>query len=322
MLVPSRRPAWWELPSLRSAQAPRPPTHTLLFVELRQAEHFLAVVDCGSLTRAASHLYISQPSLSQSIRTFEADLGVPLFDRVGRRLVLSESGRLVAPAARALLTDAAAARAAVHDVAELRSGELTIAVHSDLMVDPFAVIAGEFRRRHPGIVLNLVDPGSIEAMERMVQSGRCEAGIGTTVPTGSILESIPLGRQELSLVAARSVSLPAGDPVLLRDLGGVPLVLPPPSTSSRVLVESAFASVNEKPWAAVECAPREAIWSLVLEGAGASFFSPTLAEAALAQGAQVRATRPEVSRRAFLVFRGGPSSPALASLMSIPTAGG
>jgi DNA-binding transcriptional LysR family regulator len=62
-------------------------------VDARQLEYFLAVVDHGGVNRAAAALYLAQPSLSQSIRALERDLGHQLFHRVGRRLVLTDAGQ-------------------------------------------------------------------------------------------------------------------------------------------------------------------------------------------------------------------------------------
>lgn len=62
-------------------------------MDIRQLEYFLAIVDRGGFNRAASALYVSQPSLSQAVRALERDLGSELFHRIGRRAVLTEAGR-------------------------------------------------------------------------------------------------------------------------------------------------------------------------------------------------------------------------------------
>ncbi|WP_238546975.1 helix-turn-helix domain-containing protein, partial [Saccharopolyspora erythraea] len=67
----------------------RNPAAILLGVDLRLVEYFVAVIDHGSVTRAARELYIAQPSLSQAIRSLERRLGVELFHRTGRKLVLT-----------------------------------------------------------------------------------------------------------------------------------------------------------------------------------------------------------------------------------------
>ncbi|MEU1853423.1 LysR family transcriptional regulator, partial [Streptomyces sp. NPDC019990] len=72
-------------------------------MDIRQLEYFLAIVDRGGFSRAASALYVSQPSLSQAVRALERDLGSELFHRIGRRAVLTEAGRaLIEPAREAV----------------------------------------------------------------------------------------------------------------------------------------------------------------------------------------------------------------------------
>ena len=68
-------------------------------MDIRQLKFFLAVVDHNGFSRAAEHLLVAQPSLSQAIANFERELGMPLFHRIGRGVVLSEAGSaLVGPA--------------------------------------------------------------------------------------------------------------------------------------------------------------------------------------------------------------------------------
>ena len=70
-------------------------------MDLRQVEYVLAVVDHGTFTAAAESIPISQPALSQAIRSLERELGIELFHRIGRTVVLSEAGHAFVPPARA-----------------------------------------------------------------------------------------------------------------------------------------------------------------------------------------------------------------------------
>ncbi|MFJ4656795.1 LysR family transcriptional regulator [Nocardia sp. NPDC088792] len=286
-------------------------------MEIRHAEHFLAVVDNDGLTRAASALYISQSSLSLSIRALERELGTTLFIRTGRRLVLSEAGAGLVPMARRLLAGAADAQRAVHEVRELRRGGLTIAVDSELFEDPVAAIIGRFRRAHPAVVIEVVDPALSAAPFRLLQSGQCEVEFATTPATGSVLHCADLGRQRLTLVAAAGMALPEGNPVPIGELAGVPLILPPSSTPYRERITTAFAAAHIRPHVIAECGPGELIRPLVRSGTGASIMPPALAAAAAAEGMQVRSTQPAIERGVFLVHRAGAVSAALAALLEI-----
>jgi hypothetical protein len=83
-------------------------------MDARQLEYFLAIVDHDGFGRAAQHLHIAQPSLSQVIAGLERELGVPLFHRIGRGVVLSPAGReLIGPARQVLRDLRGAVRAAI-----------------------------------------------------------------------------------------------------------------------------------------------------------------------------------------------------------------
>ena len=80
-------------------------------MDIRQLKFFLAVVDHNGISRAAEHLMVAQPSLSQAIATFERELGMPLFHRIGRGVVLSEAGTALVGPARVVLRDLDEAKA-------------------------------------------------------------------------------------------------------------------------------------------------------------------------------------------------------------------
>lgn len=96
-------------------------------MDIRQLEFFLAIVDHGGFNRAAAAPYVSQPALSQTVRSLERDLGTDLFHRLGKRTVLTEAGTALIEPARAAVRSMETARAGVDAVHELRTGRLDIA---------------------------------------------------------------------------------------------------------------------------------------------------------------------------------------------------
>src|ERR1700739_923832 len=123
----------------------------------RRLQYFLAIVDEGGVTRAAERLRVAQPSLSQALRSFERELGVQLFDRVGRGLRLPSAGEALVGPARQVLRAIDEARGAVTGVVELSTGTLEIAALATLAVDPMAPLIGRFRERHPGIRVDVLE---------------------------------------------------------------------------------------------------------------------------------------------------------------------
>src|ERR1700748_2051009 len=107
-------------------------------MDLRRLRLFLAVVDHGGMTRAAEAEHVAQPSVSQAIRELEAEVGTPLFHRVGRRVVLTAAGEAVVEPARQVLRDVETGRAAVEAGPGLAAGRLDLVALPTLAVDPVA----------------------------------------------------------------------------------------------------------------------------------------------------------------------------------------
>lgn len=284
----------------------------------RRLRYFLTVVDEGSVTRAAERLHVAQPSLSQAIRAFESELGVQLFQRVGRGLRLSTAGEALVGPARRILRAIDEARNAMTGVLELRSGTLEIAALATLAVDPMAGLIGRFRARHPGVEVRVLEPESADHVSALVREGACELGAAHLPLSRDRLISHSLGEQELQFVLPPQ--MPADPrPLGARELARIPLVVSPPGTSTRMLLEQALATVAVTPQIAVQTAAREAIVPLVLAGAGAALLPAPLAIEARRRGATVRSARPPITRTVGLIHRPGRLSPAAGAFLALAT---
>lgn len=288
-------------------------------MDLRQLEYFIAVVDHGSFTGAAKATRVSQPSLSQAIRSLESQLGTSLFHRVGRGVRLAPAGDALVEPARQTLRDAAVARAAVTGVADLSSGRLDLTCLPSLAVDPAVPLIGRFRRAHPGVTVRLAEPGSPEAVLADVRCGNSELGL-TELPDVTDLVAHPLAGQAYVAVlppesAPSSAGAAGSTAMTLAELAGLPLITTPPGTSTRRIVDEAFAASGLRPTVAVETDHRETIPALVAAGAGVSLLPPGPAGAARALGAVTRPLTPTVQRAVGVVHRSGPLSPAARAFM-------
>src|SRR6185312_15051513 len=100
--------------------------------------HFVAVAEHGGFSAAAREVYVSQPALSFAVRELEAEVGVALFVRHGRRVRLTSAGEALLEPARQVLRDLATGQAAVEAVAGLEAGTLSLASLPTLAADPLA----------------------------------------------------------------------------------------------------------------------------------------------------------------------------------------
>jgi DNA-binding transcriptional LysR family regulator len=288
-------------------------------MDLRQLSYFLAVVDEATFTAAASAMAVAQPSLSQAVRALEADLGAELFHRLGRSVRLTAAGAALVEPARQALRDADTAREAVRAVVGLVAGRLDLASLPTLAAEPLAGLVGAFCREHPGVSVRVIAPEEPAGVDALVRTGTCEIGFTELQPGGDALVQRPLFRQDL--LAVWPPGSPARTAVSLRTLSAAPLVTTPPGTSTRRLLEEAFAAEGLIPRVAVEANAREAILPLVLAGAGASLLPRRLTEGAATRGAVVTAVRPAISRTIGLLHRRGPLSPAATEFLTLATPG-
>ncbi len=285
-------------------------------MDLRKLGLFLAVVDEGGFTRAALAEFVSQPSVSQAIRELEAELGTPLFHRVGRGVTLTAAGEALVGPARQTLRDVEMARAAVSAVGGLEAGRLDLCALPTLAVDPVAPLTGAFRTRYPGVSVTLADAEGPAEVAAQVMSGDAEIGITVEHPANDTLRSVALGRQEMLVV------LPPGThgrtrPLPAEELASRPIVTTPRGTSTRQLLDEAFAAARVTPHIAVVTEQREAVLPLVLAGAGASLLPQPVAANAASLGAVVVPMRPRVNRTVVAVHRDTALSPAAAAFLAI-----
>jgi DNA-binding transcriptional LysR family regulator len=282
-------------------------------VDFRRLAYFVAVVEHGSVSAAAAALRVAQPSLSQSIRALERDLGVRLFDRRHHGLTLTADGRALLDPARRVLDDVSAARAAVRGPDDLST--LDLAVHDGLAVELTAVLADLCRSR-PDLSVRLHAPRDEDDTVRLLVNGPCEVGLTYLPVRHPELRGHPLETRRVSLV------LPPGeagrpDPVPLAALSGLALVDTPKGfTAARSAIRAALAAHGVAMRPAVRTAHREAIVPLVVAGAGVAFVSERYAQDAAARGAVVRRLEPPIEVTYGLVLRDGALSPAARLLAS------
>jgi LysR family carnitine catabolism transcriptional activator len=278
-------------------------------MNVRRLRMFLAVADHGTFTRAAAASYVSQPGLSKAVQELEREVGAVLFDRTAHGAGLTAAGRALAPHARQVVRDVEAARAAVAAVSGLETGSVEIACLPTLAADPAAPRVAAYRRAHPGIRVFLAAPDDPQELLSMVRNGVVELGLTERPAEPDNLTVHPAGEQDLVVVFPPGTP-PPDRPVSLTALARQPLVVTPPGTSSRRILEEALARTGTGIEVAVESAQRDAIIPLVLGGAGAAVLPAPVAAVAARLGAVAAPTRPRLVRPVTLIHRPTPLSPA------------
>jgi DNA-binding transcriptional LysR family regulator len=250
-------------------------------VELRQLEHFIAVAEEGSFTRAASRVHLVQSALSVSIRSLERDLGTRVFERSTHHVYLTDAGEALLPEARRTLAAAEQARDAVSSVEGTVRGTLRIGIMQSLTLVDVASLLARFHDMYPGVAIQTRPAiGGSAALAEDVRTGRLDCAF-ISLPGGapSGLSLIPLASEPFLLIASPD-HLPAGGVDLtLQDLDGAGFVDFPPGWGTRVAIDQAFAAAGLERSVDVEVADVTTLIELVRSGLGLGFLPRSMVEA-------------------------------------------
>ncbi len=145
-------------------------------ITLHQLQYFLSAVQLGSLSAAAEAHYIAQPSLSEQIRRLETQLGVSLFTRTNRKLILTDAARVLMPYAERTLRAAEEAAAAVDPIRTLTGGMVALGTFSSADHLLHTELIVRFRALYPQVNVRLVSQNSVQ-VATSVRDGELEAGL-------------------------------------------------------------------------------------------------------------------------------------------------
>lgn len=193
-------------------------------MDVRILGAFVEVVRRGGFSRASETLHLTQSAVSKAVKALEEELGQPLLVRLGRRVTLTDAGRVVFDRAQGVLSALHTIEEEVAEVSAVRRGHLSVGIPPMVGSAFFPPVLSDFRGAYPGVVLELREVGG-RRVEALVLAGEIEAG-ATILPTDpTVFEVVPLMRDVLRAVVHPRSPLARRRAVALRELDGVPIVL-------------------------------------------------------------------------------------------------
>jgi DNA-binding transcriptional LysR family regulator len=214
-------------------------------VDTQQLEAFIAVADCGSFSLAGDRLHLTQPAISKRIALLEQQLGVRLFDRIGRLVTPTEGGRQLLPRARRILQDMADAERAIRDLSGHVAGPLAIGTSHHIGLHRLPPVLREFSRHYPEVALQ-IDFMDSEKAHDAVAHGELELAVITLAPQGSAprLRERLIWDDPLSLMVASDHPLARRARISIAQLAEYAAVLPGPGTYTGQILQSLFAEAG------------------------------------------------------------------------------
>jgi LysR family hydrogen peroxide-inducible transcriptional activator len=193
-------------------------------MEVHQLRYFCAVAETGSFTRAAAREQVAQPSLSQQIMKLEEELGVRLFDRLGRAVRLTEPGQLFLPRARTILTELRAAKEEVAEKQSTVSGKVSVGVIPTIAPYFLPPRIALFSRKYPQAAITVMEDVTVRLMDRL-RGGLVDLAIMALPARGHDLECYPLRTERLFAILPKGHALSRKRSLKMKELRNEPFLL-------------------------------------------------------------------------------------------------
>ena len=246
-------------------------------MNLKQALYVKTIAETGSLTAAAKQLYISQPSLSQMLRTVEAESGIALFDRSMQPLRLTYAGEKYLEAAESMLLTEERLQKQFREIRNEQAGRLRIGISVSRGVQVLPKLVPAFTSCYPGVALEIYERGS-NALETMLSEGKVDLTLAAVEPNHANVCYTLIEKESMGLLAGRGSYLcrnaANGTPVTLLDAKNDFFVCLHKSHSSRLVQDRLFEKYGLKPKILLEVDSLE-IGKRVALDAGACFLMPS-----------------------------------------------
>src|SRR5882672_3445602 len=193
-------------------------------MEVHQLRYFCAVSETGSFTRAAEREQVAQPSLSQQIMKLEEELGVRLFDRLGRTVRLTGFGQVFLPRARTILFELKAAKEEVAEQQSSVSGPICVGVIPTIAPYFLPLPLSLFSRKYPQATITVVEDITVRLMDRL-RAGQIDLAVLALPMRGHDVESFQLRTERLFAILPKTHRLAKKRKVMLKELRDQPFLL-------------------------------------------------------------------------------------------------
>lgn len=243
-------------------------------MELRQLNYFLKAKELLNFTEAAKTLNISQSTLSQQIKQLEDELNVPLFNRIGKRITLTEAGQLFSDYALQSINRANEGLLLLQDLKNLNTGKITVGVIYSMRI-LFAKTLIEFAQQYPNIKIQVVFGTTKDLLEKLNLHQFDFVLTFHEKPNEPHLNYQTLLRSNMVLVTAKKSSLAPKSTISLNEVAELPLALPFSGYSTIQFFEESFSKKNLVPNICMEINDIPTLFEIVKTGHWHTILSDT-----------------------------------------------
>lgn len=273
-------------------------------MDLLQLEHFLAIVEERTFTRAAERVSRTQPAVSQSIKKLEDEIGAPLFARDIHEVTLTEAGRVLAGYARRMVQLRHDAMRQVSELKAMKAGTLTLAAHESAAVYLLPTPLRAYLQQYPDIKVG-IHRSRLSEIPRQVMDREVDLGFVKDEPAFHELQFVEVHTDEMMLVASPKHALAARTDACVADLKDEPFVLHHGCSATADMILRLFDQHSTRCRIVAELWSFENVKSFVQEGVGVAIVPGVTVKQELHDGTLVRVPLKELAmpRRTLMIYR-------------------
>ncbi|MDQ0298110.1 DNA-binding transcriptional LysR family regulator [Salibacterium salarium] len=186
-------------------------------MDIKQLQYFIEINRLKSFSRAAEHLFITQPTISKMIKNMEKEFNVSLFDRSKKQVVLTDAGKIILEQAQIIHKAFKDLELQLEDLSELNQGHIRIGLPPMVGSSFFPMIIGHFREQYPAITIELMENGSNKIAED-VEDGTLDIGVVVLPTNEEMFDYFSFVTEDIKLVVHADHSLLEKKRITLEDL--------------------------------------------------------------------------------------------------------
>jgi len=247
-----------------------------IIMELRQLEYFLMVSKVNSFTRAAERLYVSQPTVTNAVRSLEDELGIQLFDRSQKQAILTTEGKVFCNHVENLMHDVVKTISTINDLKNLNNGVIQIGLTPLAGIYPAPQLLAKFKNTYPALQLVFIEE-NVPDIHKLLIEDKLDLGI-TICDNNTSIKFSRLSIQELVFCCYKDHSLAEKENIELTELIHEPFITFKEGCLLRNVIVDEFTRINTMPSIAFESNHIQTIKNLIACKAGISILPKDLCE--------------------------------------------
>ncbi len=270
-------------------------------MDIKHLQYFIEVTNFNSFSRAADHLFITQPTISKMIKNLEEELGVALFDRSRKQVTLTDAGRIILEQAKLIDKAFKNLEMELDNLLGLKKGHIRIGLPPIFDAHLFLKIMGNFHEKYPSITFEIVEDGS-KKIEEDVNKNLLDVGVVVLPTNDEIFDHFSFIEEDLNLILHSSHPLAQRESVDLAELANESFILLNKDFVLTDVIISACNSVGFYPHTISECSQRSFIEEMVASKLGVSLLPESICQHLNKDVRSVKVVNPSIRWKLAIIW--------------------